>query len=375
MTDSISSEDEKVTWSNAEDSGLDNIALVKSGNRSCIYKCTKPELLSILEDENISYKTSASVDNLRKLLSNYYKRKLSNKKQESTPSLQSNIGKMSTSELKQFDGEKWEVFIEQFECYVLVNDIGEVKKIPLLITKLTPRVFETLTYLCSPIKPTKKTFEELCKLLKDKYAKPLSSALEKIAFRKRNQLPNEKILEYSIELRKLAARCNFKDAEDQIKEKFIEGVHSKIIKFELMKSETEQSLEKCIEVARTVEAALLHSDSPSEVTEIFYSQGKVKPVPRQKNKFNNNRQSNNVQCFCCGKQNHIKAECSLKRKFCSECGQQGHIYRMCPRKQRQTNVLEVEPENKNESEDAVSSIKELYEEYETYTFNSMLNNQ
>ncbi|KAI8433018.1 hypothetical protein MSG28_013888 [Choristoneura fumiferana] len=91
-----------------------------------------------------------------------------------------------------------------------------------------------------------------------------------------------------------------------------------------------------------------------------YVLGKAKPVPRQKNKFNNNRQSNNVQCFCCGKQNHIKAECSLKRKFCSECGQQGHIYRMCPRKQRQTNVLEVEPENKNEN--AQQSVKDQFAE-------------
>lgn len=90
----------------------------------------------------------------------------------------------SASELKQFNGNKREVFIQQFECYVMVNDIEDKKKVPFLITKLSPRLFETFTYLCSPIKPTKNTSEELCKQLKNKYAKPLSSVLERIEFRK-----------------------------------------------------------------------------------------------------------------------------------------------------------------------------------------------
>lgn len=103
------SEEDKLDWSSAEDSehsqlNEENIALVS----------------------NISHKKWARVTDLRKLLSNYYKTKPSKKSHDSRPTLR----KMSSSELKQFDGEKWEVFVEQFDSFVLVNDIEDKKKYP-----------------------------------------------------------------------------------------------------------------------------------------------------------------------------------------------------------------------------------------------------
>ncbi|XP_047989343.1 uncharacterized protein LOC125228725 [Leguminivora glycinivorella] len=275
-------------------------------------------------------------------------------------------------ELKPFDGEKWEVFEQQFECFILVNDITEEKKVPLLITKLTAKVFETLTYLCSPKQPKDLTYKELVKRLQDKYVKTLSTTLERAEFRKRNQLPKEKIQDYALELRKLAGKCNFKDAEDQIKEKFMEGVSSKLIKFELMKSPPEMTLDKCIELGRTVEAALLHTGSSECVTEMFYNREKAKPTYKPRKMDNSNKLGG--QCYCCGKHNHIKAECTLKNKFCSECGVQGHIFRMCPKRSKQVNVIETTTSGNEDGERVETPEHNLYEGYTTYTVNSMQNN-
>lgn len=34
-------------------------------------------------------------------------------------------------------------------------------------------------------------------------------------------------------------------------------------------------------------------------------------------------------CYCCGGKKHIRSECYLRNKYCSECGAKGHIYKMC----------------------------------------------
>ncbi|XP_063370563.1 uncharacterized protein LOC134658828 [Cydia amplana] len=340
---------------------------VKTGKISSIYKCKKPELIQILREERLESNEPHTVDQLRKQLSDHFKNKGKHQQKACTSTM------TALGELKPFDGEKWEVFEQQFECFILVNDITEDKKVPLLITKLTAKVFETLTYLCSPKQPKTFTYQDLIKKLQDKYVKTLSTTLERAEFRKRNQLPNEKIQDYALELRKLAGKCNFKDIDDQIKEKFMEGVSSKLIKFELMKSPAEITLEKCIELARTVEAALLHTKNSGEVTEIFYNRGKSKPTYKTKRTDNNNKPG--AQCYCCGKNNHLKAECTLKKKYCSECGVQGHVYRMCPKKTRQVNVLESNTSAGNEdNEDVENSVQDLFEGYTTYTVNSMQNN-
>ncbi|CAG9134790.1 unnamed protein product [Plutella xylostella] len=270
-------------------------------------------------------------------------------------------------EIKPFDGDKWEVFVQQLECFILVNDISDDKKVPLLITKLTPKVFETLSCLCAPNKPTKLSYEELCTKLKEKYTKPVSTVLERAEFRRRKQLPRESIEDYALELRKMANRCNFKDIDDQLKEKFMDGVTSKVIKFELMKGSADLTLEACIQLARTVEAALLHTGDAPETTEVFFTQEQRKPNMRMKIKKNNNANTE-MHCFCCGKNNHIKSQCSLAKKFCSECGQQGHIYRMCQRRKREAHVLEAQtPEEVKE--EPVENIRNLYDE--TYAVHSV----
>ncbi|KPJ12974.1 Transposon Ty3-G Gag-Pol polyprotein [Papilio machaon] len=149
----------------------------------------------------------------------------------------------------------------------------------------------------------------------------------------------------------------------------MDGVSSKLIKFELMKSQVEMSLEKCIEIGRTVEAALLHANGSSESTEnIFFYQQRIRNTgTRPKHKQNNNSKQHSIKCFCCGKENHVKADCRLIKKFCSECGQQGHIYKMCSKK-RQISTLEAKQPEEDAEEPEENVIQNSFqEEYKTYS--------
>lgn len=145
----------------------------KETRKTWIYKLSKSELQSKLKELNISFRErEATVDELRKTLSNYCK----NVSEESTSLSEETRTKMTSYniQLQPFDGEKWESFQQQLECIIQLNEIPQKKKVPLLLTKITPKVFETLTYLCSPDKPVDLDYENLCIKLRTKYTSSLT---------------------------------------------------------------------------------------------------------------------------------------------------------------------------------------------------------
>lgn len=324
-----------------------------------IYKLNKSELQNKLRELGVAFDSNATVENLRKILRTQCK-----KPKIKTP-------KMTNYQLQPFDGENWYCFEQQLECIITLNEVAEEKKVPLLLTKLTTKVLDVLNTLCTPEITTKLTYAVLCEKLKKKYTKIQPTPLDRATFRSRNQLPTESVEDYVLQLKKLGARCNFKDLDDQIKEKLIDGAHSRLVKFELLKCKSDISLEEMINLARTVETALIQTNevkkenSISDTSDMFlYEQRKTegrKPVTNKNtNRFNRESKPNSYYkreqiCYCCGASNHTKAQCRLQKKFCSECGGQGHIFKMCSQNKRAStrvyNIKKNETSSESEQED------------------------
>ncbi|CAG9125469.1 unnamed protein product [Plutella xylostella] len=289
--------------------------------------------------------------------------------------------------LHSFDGENWESFEQQLECIIALNEVPDSKKVPLLLTKISPKVFETLSCICAPEKPLKLTYIELCNKLRTKYTPLQSSTLDRASFRSRNQFQTETIEEYVLALRKLAGTCKFKDLDDQIKEKLIDGVYSKLIKFELLKGSPDATLDETVVLAKTVEAALAQTKSKNgtEVSDMFqYQQEQRTPSKNlsKRNKFNNSKSQGNkgvnkpqITCYCCGNNNHMKAECRLIHKYCSECGKQGHLYKVCPKNSRTNQIYTMETDDQGSDQSQIQdgvedSIGGLFDEHiEVYSVN------
>lgn len=49
--------------------------------------------------------------------------------------------------IQTFDGTDWECFEQQLECVITLNEVPDDKKVPLLLTKLTPKVLDTLLFV------------------------------------------------------------------------------------------------------------------------------------------------------------------------------------------------------------------------------------
>lgn len=335
--------------------------ILESGKRTLIYECNKNQLLELAKQLHLEHETNWNIERLRKLISIHLK-------------ASSETIKMAFCDLKQFDGTNWDAFEKQMECVIIMNNVKDEKKVPLLITKLSTTVFDNLINICEPVSPVKKSYEDLCTILKRNYCKTTSPMINRSEFRRRNQNQGENIEEYVSVLRKLAKKCNFTDIEDQIKEKFIEGITSNTIKFELLKN-CELQLEELIFLAKSVEAAIITSNRIDQTPE----HGNM--VPMYNNTVQNKKnfswkktqtansssvKKNERKCFCCGKTNHIRINCTLTKKYCSECGRQGHIFKMCPQRgTRTTNVVSANVKQNNDDE--VEDLSSLFEEHEVFS--------
>lgn len=101
-------------------------------------------------------------------------------------------------------GDSWKVFERQLDAYVKLNDIGEDKAAMLLITRLSPKVFEELQAVCEPEDPLTVKYTELKEKLAGVYAPKENDHLVRFSFRERKQAENESIKEFFLALQTLA---------------------------------------------------------------------------------------------------------------------------------------------------------------------------
>lgn len=106
--------------------------------------------------------------------------------------------------------DRLSVYLERFDMYVTANGIKDEKKVPLFLTVVGSAVFTLLHDLFQPDKHTDKSYDELVEKLREHFdPKPVNVLAHRHAFHRRNQAPNETLAEYMVELRRLAAPCEF----------------------------------------------------------------------------------------------------------------------------------------------------------------------
>ncbi|XP_075157818.1 uncharacterized protein LOC142231085 [Haematobia irritans] len=132
-------------------------------------------------------------------------------------------------------GENFNSWVARVEQFFVVNDVNENKQVPLFITLIGAEAYEILASLTVPLKPKDKSISQLLKILTDHFAPKANEIAERYKFYSRDQKEGEPIADYIVELKALAATCNFKSfLEEALRDRLVCGVNSSSLRTKLL---------------------------------------------------------------------------------------------------------------------------------------------
>lgn len=196
-------------------------------------------------------------------------------------------GSMATTvgKLPEFhpDDGNFEVYLERFEVFAAANDIAEGKKLPVFLTAIGEKAYVTLRSLLLPKTPTKASFTEVVDVLKKHYAPKRSMVTERYRFHQRKQQPHETVADFIVELKKLAATCEFSTfLTEALRDQLVAGLRTEGVRCRLLAMpDDEVTWERACSVAIAMEAAtqdtkeMLQTNAkgaPSETEDIHWQQ-------------------------------------------------------------------------------------------------------
>ena len=193
--------------------------------------------------------------------------------------------------------------------------------------------------------PRNKTFKTLADLLKDHFEPKLLVIAERFTFHRRNQHREESVIQYLVELRRLATHCKFKDHLDEaLCDRFVCGLKSETIQKRLL-IEDNLDLKHTLELAQGMEAAyknaqVLQESSETSKTTLSHSgnsapnivaqvqeEGEIDRIskyPRTQGASGTGR-----SCYRCGRGDHMVHNCVHKDSVYHNCKKSGHLARVC----------------------------------------------
>ncbi|XP_075150498.1 uncharacterized protein LOC142224602 [Haematobia irritans] len=223
-------------------------------------------------------------------------------------------------------GENFNSWVARVEQFFVVNDVNENKQVPLFVTLIGAETYEILASLTVPLKPKDKSISKLLKILTDHFAPKANEIAERYKF-----------YSYIVELKALAATCNFKSfLKEALRDRLVCGVNSSSLRTKLL----EEPLLTWDKVTNLATADSLTQKHVISMQREFMSEN-VKYISERGSEVNKNgkyfsakdRQERQQNCDQCGRQ-HMENQCRVKNFVCFYCSRKGHIASKCWKKRR-----------------------------------------
>ena len=261
--------------------------------------------------------------------------------------------------------ESWENYQLRLESWMAVNEITEDNKKHVLIAEVGPETFALLKDLSFPAVVTEKSYKELAAMLSKHFKSSSTVMAERLKFHNRKQLATENLSDYIVNLKKLAAKCDFGSTlTERLRDTFTFGVkNTKIMKRLLEKSqqdgytwESATTLALAMEVVdqdcgtgsevpgnQSVAVNRLQPGAPS-------GRGRARDQGRGRGHYKNNYgreksgeprearrpSTSGRDCFRCGG-DHNPEVCRYKDAECYRCHRYGHVQWRCNSNKNKSN--------------------------------------
>nr|XP_053608362.1 uncharacterized protein LOC128674077 [Plodia interpunctella] len=280
---------------------------------------------------------------------------------------------MAIGKIGPFDVTKdlWDSYVERLEQYFIANEVKVAMKVATLITVMGSDAYELMVNLCTPDKPSTKSFEDLVKVMKAHLQPKPSLLAERFKFRQRVQKENEIVIDYLTELKRLSKDCKFESAslKENIRDQFVCGLRNENIRQRLFAEEDSITLEKAFRLAVAMETAETNAALVEDRTRAGKSDGLPTTSVNQLRSSERNRarrtstwhggmyrgqsdketgagasgrsgagsdkrsagkNPDTKRCNVCGGQ-HEATLCKFRYYVCRVCNKEGHLKRMCPK--------------------------------------------
>ncbi|XP_011859079.1 PREDICTED: uncharacterized protein LOC105556593 [Vollenhovia emeryi] len=259
--------------------------------------------------------------------------------------------------------DDWEMFIEQLEFYILEKGIQDDKrKVATLMTRVDQEAFKLIKQLVAPERVADKKFEDVVKTVTAHFKPKPSEAMERCNFHRARQEANESIAEYAARLKKLSLHCNFDNLKTALRDQLVCGIKDTEIRVKLFEDES-LDYDKALKTAIAHESAVKNAAASLGTLENKHQKADVYSIRREQqskgqrggrgrgrnykdgrslnkhdtaerekasNKFQRRPSSKQgLECYCCGKANHVSRECRFRDYTCNKCGKRGHLARAC----------------------------------------------
>ncbi|XP_058039420.1 uncharacterized protein LOC131198613 [Ahaetulla prasina] len=248
--------------------------------------------------------------------------------------------------------EKWDEYIESFECFLHANDLADLsgaRKRGYFLSSCGSEVFSTARALAAPQLVFELTWEALVEKLKNHYAPAPSRIARRHAFQHCVQKEEQTINAYMASLRSAALQCEFRDfLDDMLLDQLVCGVRDMRLQRRLL-ARKDLDLSTALSEARAAEMAddsaaelqrhqrgSLTSDRPlgvhhEDATQESSSEEeadvrRLNLRQRRQGDFPDKHLPN--PCMGCGG-DHARGDCKFKTAVCRRCGKRGHLARVC----------------------------------------------
>ena len=224
--------------------------------------------------------------------------------------------------------ERIEDYKERFDFYCTAHGIAEGKQKALFLTRIGQKMYTKLKTWISPTSLAELTLNEIVAKLKDRTSAETVEIAERYRFFKRLQQPEEAVIDYMSELRKLAKSCNFANyLNTALRDQFVCGLRDSHVQQELL-SVKNLTVAQALEKAQAMEAA-------SREARAFQQSDRDRVDPRgqedqiKQTHLLSKATPQKASCFRCGNLKHTAAMCPHKDKQCNNCRKIGHLARVC----------------------------------------------
>lgn len=269
--------------------------------------------------------------------------KMTNETQENSSNAAPRTQIVQASTMSEYNtNENWQLWHERLELHFLeIGCTTEQSKISTLLKTIGAEAYGILHSICSPTLPFKKTYDDLCAIMKQQFTPPVIIFHERKKFYAAKMNDSESVASWFARVKKLSLDCKFGDALEKITlDKFVVELPLKI--FEKICEEDEK-----LSLNDAFKKALLRESKIAQGTncEVNFIKPHGRPKSNNNSNANGNNNSKRTPCTHCGWKNHDSNSCKFRKSVCHSCKRIGHLANICKSKKTDKNINFVNFEN------------------------------